>query len=110
MPTAKWLTETQVRLPSSIFIATITGGWAELDTEPTWIHDPDFYSEARHSNGNQYPLDRATKHPDHSRPGHLGRKARGIRARNVLRKVLKLYENEDGKPIVSPELEFYLTK
>ena len=26
MPTAKWLTETQVRLPSSIFIATITGG------------------------------------------------------------------------------------
>ena len=110
MPTAKWLTETQVRLPSSIFIATITGGWAELDTEPAWIHDPDFILKPDILTATSIPWTGQPSIQIIHDPVTLDGKPVEYAPRNVLRKVLKLYENEGWKPIVSPELEFYLTK
>jgi len=96
----------QLRIPETLFGMTITGDFALNDflseTERDVILEPDLSTicmtpwqseptatvicDAMHENGD--PVD--------------------FSPRQVLRRVLKLYENEGWQPIVAPEFEFYL--
>ena len=103
------------RLPQSIFIQTISGGYATEDDEelpidvynPTdidvilrpdyntirtvpWYEDPTAQIICDAVNLNGSPVINSS--------------------RSVLKKILKLYEDLNFTPIVSPELEFYLVK
>ncbi len=111
LPTEKFLSSAAdggLRLPESIFLQTVTGDFVDSeimdDTEPDLILRPDpatlqlvpWYEEptaqvicdAFHRDGSESE----------------------IAPRSVLRKVLRLYADRGWKPIVAPELEFYLCK
>ena len=100
--------EDVLRLPESIFIQTVTGDYPEED-----VIDP---------------IDRDVRlHPDFSSirlvPWYVEPTAQviadcfyhdgppvEISSRHVLRRVLALYAERGWRPVVSPELEFFLTK
>src|SRR5690606_32768164 len=109
LPTRKFisgLTERTLRLPESIFGQTVTGDFIDSpvlsDTEPDIVLDPDprtvrivpwydeptaqIICEANYRDGTHVP----------------------IAPRNVLKRVLALYEEKGWQPVVAPEIEFYL--
>lgn len=99
-----------LRIPSSVFQITVTGEYPEDGSDPISISDPDVVlhpdfdticvapgyrtptafviADACHSDGSPYE----------SSP------------RYVLKRVLELYEKKGWRPVVAPELEFYLTQ
>lgn len=105
MPAFKFNEHARFYLPSSIFLQTITGSWAEFhdgaDLEPDMVLKPDFDTataapwtadwtlqiihDAQDTQGNPVPT----------------------APRNVLKHVLDLYATEGWRPIVAPEMEFY---
>ncbi len=98
-----------LRLPSSVFAVTVTGEYAGRDDDEDTHRDPDMllvpdldtlrvapgmkaptafvFADAHHPNGSPWA----------SSPRH------------VLKAVIALYESLDWRPVVAPELEFYLT-
>ena len=111
----KGLRDDSHRLPQSIFIQTISGGYATEDDEelpidvynPTdidvklrpdfntirtvpWYQDPTAQIICDAVNLNGSPVINSS--------------------RTVLKKILKMYDDENYKTIVSPEVEFYLVK
>jgi glutamine synthetase len=111
LPTEKFLTSAAdggLRLPESIFIQTVTGDFVDSavmdDTEPDLILQPDattmrlvpWYAEPT----GQVVCDAFHRDGDESQ----------IAPRAVLKRVLSLYAEKGWKPVVAPELEFYLCK
>lgn len=111
VPNEKFLTsaaEGGLRLPESIFIQTVTGDFVDSevldDTEPDLILQPDpatlqlvpWYDE---------PTAQVICDAFH-RDGPESE----IAPRTVLKRVLSLYAERGWKPVVAPELEFYLCK
>ncbi len=111
MPADKFLRNEGLRMPEAVFLQTVTGKWipyedlfgvdpAEIDMEllpdPSttcvvpWVEEP-------------------TAQVIHDCVHHDGTPVE-LSPRNVLRRVLKLYEKHGLQPMVAPELEFYLTK
>jgi len=118
LPSSKFirgLKEDSLRLPQSIFIQTISGEFATEDDEelpidvynPTdidvilrpdfstirivpWYHDPTAQIICDAVNLNGSPVINSS--------------------RAVLKKILKMYDDMDFEPIVSPEVEFYLVQ
>lgn len=111
MPTEKFARSPSITMPTSIFSQTISGDYpAEDDTfshDPTdgdLIFDPDYATlavvpwasdptaqlihDARYKDGR--PVDHAP--------------------RQVLKRVIELYERKGMRPVVAPEIEFYLVK
>lgn len=110
MPARKFARGESLYLPTSIFYQTITGGYIDLEgddeqwTESDLILKPDLSTatavpwsadvtlqvihDVQYQDGSAYPL----------------------APRNVLKKVMALYQAHGWKPVVAPELEFYLTK
>ncbi|WP_457807853.1 glutamine synthetase family protein [Kushneria sp. EE4] len=111
MPAGKYLNGGRPRLPDSIFIQSVTGGYpddqalrfwnaAELDmqliADPAaaylvpWAEDPtaQIIHDCYYMNGE--PVEIAPRH--------------------VLKRVLALYEARGWKPVMAPEVEFYLVK
>lgn len=112
LPAAKLLQsvrEGSLRLPSSVFAVTVTGDYADTDDEDEAYQDPDMvlrpdpatlcvapgfktptayvFADAHHTDGS----------PWSSSP------------RQVLKAVLDLYAARGWRPVIAPELEFYLT-
>lgn len=107
MPAAKFAKQTNYFLPNSIFLQTITGEWADSPfdafTEPDMILEPDWSTataapwtaditlqvihDAKDQEGNYVPF----------------------APRNVLRRIVQLYEEQGWRPVVAPEMEFFLT-
>ena len=107
MPAAKFAKQTNYFLPNSIFLQTITGEWADNPfdafTEPDMILEPDWSTataapwtadvtlqvihDAKDQQGNMVPYS----------------------PRNVLRRIVDLYAAQGWKPVVAPEMEFFLT-
>lgn len=109
MPAEKYLRGGPPRLPESIFIQSVTGEYPE-DPEDTltdpaiidiklmadvstirlvpWAHEPtaQIVHDCEYANGKPVP----------------------IAPRQVLRRVLELYGERGWKPVLAPELEFYL--
>ncbi|ABC22053.1 glutamine synthetase family protein [Rhodospirillum rubrum] len=104
------LEDNSLRIPSSVFLVTVTGEYPFADDNNTVVIDPD-----------------ADLRPDFRTlcvaPGYRtptafvvvdAYKSNGIpldlSPRQVLKRVLALYSEQGWKPVVAPEIEFYLTQ
>ncbi len=111
MPAEKFLKLDAVHLPISIFHQTITGDYVGFNENGQALYAesdlkivPDL-STLRPAPWASSP----TAHIIHDALWQNGEFVE-IAPRNVLRRVLDLYEAEGWRPVVAPELEFYLTK
>ncbi|SIS54688.1 glutamine synthetase family protein [Phaeovulum vinaykumarii] len=106
MPASKFARQDSFFLPNSIFLQTITGDWADNPmgafTEPDMSLIPD-YSTATAA---PWTAD-ITLQVIHDVQTPSGTPI-PIAPRNVLKRVVALYEAEGWRPIVAPEMEFFL--
>ncbi len=107
MPAAKFATQTSYFLPNSIFLQTITGEWADNPfdafTEPDMFLVPDFTT----ATAAPWTADVTLQviHDAQDQQGHPV----PFSPRNVLKRIVKLFEAEGLRPVVAPEMEFFLT-
>lgn len=107
-PTYKFLAEKTGRIPETVLVQSVTGDWADnhydivdaSDKDMILVPDPDtlrlvpwadeptaqVINDCYDSDGELHPL----------------------ASRTILRNILKLYEEEGLKPVIAPEVEFYL--
>jgi glutamine synthetase len=106
MPASKFAKQANYFLPNSIFLQTITGEWADNPagafTEPDMILVPDFST----ATAAPWTAD-VTLQVIHDAEDQEGRPV-PTAPRNVLRRVVELYNAEGWQPIVAPEMEFFL--
>jgi glutamine synthetase len=107
MPASKFAKQTSFFLPNSIFLQTITGEWADnpsgLFTEPDMILIPDFST----ATAAPWTAD-VTLQVIHDAQDQAGKPV-PTAPRNVLRRIVELYNAEGWQPVVAPEMEFFLT-
>lgn len=109
MPAYKFKPEEHFFLPVSLFYQTISGEFVEMDIENQWV-EKDVTLVPDMSTATAVPwADDATVQIICDMKLRDGSDL-PIAPRNVLRRILKLYEAEGLTPVVAPELEFYLTK
>lgn len=109
MPLSKFSPGSPVFLPISIFYQTITGQDVEMDIENQWAESdmalvPDMSTAMAVPWAKQPALQIIHDLQD------LEGNPIACAPRNVLKRVIALYAEKGWKPIVAPELEFYLTK
>lgn len=108
MPARKFGRMDQMYLPDSIFYQTITGGYVDIDemenqyTEGDMVLTPDFSSATAAPWTGDITLQVIHNVED------LKGNPMPVVPRNVLKRVLSLYEAEGWTPVVAPEMEFYL--
>ena len=106
MPASKFATQNQFYLPNSIFYQTITGGWAE-DTEAVGYTEPDMVLKPDYATASAAPWTAdwtlQVIHDAFSKEGEPVPFA----PRNVLKRVVALYEAKGWTPVVAPEMEFF---
>lgn len=109
MPARKFFRNQTMYLPSSIFFQTITGDYAEVEIPNIWTESdiilmPDIGTARAVPWASDVTIQVICdlKNQDGT-PFEFA-------PRNVLKKVLDLYEAEGWQPVVAPEMEFYLTK
>lgn len=111
MPTEKFFSGSVMTMPASIFAQTISGSYPEDDER--FQHNPvdgDLYFKPDYSTLTSVPWETDPTaqliHDAYSRDGSPVATA----PRNVLKRILKLYEDKGWQPIVAPEIEFYLVR
>jgi len=106
MPASKFAKQASFFLPNSIFLQTITGDWADNPsgafTEPDMILTPD-YSTASAA---PWTAD-VTLQVIHDVKDQQGKPVEAA-PRNVLKRIVELYNAQGWSPIVAPEMEFFL--
>ncbi|WP_102225022.1 glutamine synthetase family protein [Acidimangrovimonas sediminis] len=106
MPASKFARQESFFLPNSIFLQTITGEWADNPvgdfTEPDMVLVPDMSTAVAAPWTADWTLQ--VIHDAQDQAGNPVPYA----PRNVLKRVLALYEAEGWRPIISPEMEFFL--
>ncbi|HEX4740870.1 MAG TPA: hypothetical protein VH353_06035, partial [Caulobacteraceae bacterium] len=111
MPAQKFFEDTAMALPSSIFMQTISGEYPE-ETED-FHYDPsdgDIQLRPDFATLTLVPWARdPTAQVIHDAVYHDGR-AVEIAPRQVLKRVIALFHEHGWKPVVAPEIEFYLVK
>ncbi|WP_275287123.1 glutamine synthetase family protein [Halomonas elongata] len=111
MPAGKYLNGGRPRLPDSIFIQTVTGGYP--DDEDTQFWNPVERDMELVPDPNAVYLvpwtEDATAQIIHD-CHYLTGEAVELSPRHVLKRVLSLYEARGWKPVVAPEVEFFLVK
>ena len=104
------LRDSTLRIPSSVYLITVTGEYAKSANEAVGVADPDVVLRPDFKTlcvAPGYKTPTAFVFADsYSAAGE----AFDIAPRHVLQRVLALYENIGLKPLVAPELEFYLTQ
>jgi glutamine synthetase len=107
MPASKFAKQSSFFLPNSIFLQTITGEWADNPsgqfTEPDMILIPDFST----ATAAPWTAD-VTLQVIHDAQDQAGNPV-PTAPRNVLRRIVELYNAEGWRPVVAPEMEFFLT-
>lgn len=114
LPASKFIKSTRegsLRIPSSIYIITVTGEYPDDASELIApISDPDVTLVPDPKSIRLVPGYKSTTAfviaDGYRRDG----KPVSISPRQVLRKVLELYQDRGWQPVVAPELEFYLTE
>lgn len=99
-----------LRIPSSIYLLTVTGEYADEADEAISTQDPDVVLRP--------DIDTICVAPGYKTPTafvfadtyNTNGEPYDIAPRYVLRRVMKLYEDAGLRPVVAPELEFYLTQ
>ncbi|MGI9355877.1 MAG: glutamine synthetase, partial [Rhizobiaceae bacterium] len=111
MPSTKFLSAASLALPSSIFMQTISGDYPEeSDTFEYPPHDGDLRLIPDLSTLSRVPWESdPTAQVICDMATHTGKDV-GYTPRNVLRKVVSAYDACGWKPVVAPEIEFYLVK
>lgn len=105
MPGTKFAKQSHFYLPNSIFYQTITGDWAEIDdtnTEPDMVLKPDFSTASAAPWTGDWTLQ--VIHDAFEKDGTPV----AFAPRNVLRRIVELYAAQGWRPVVAPEMEFYL--
>jgi len=109
IPADKFIKEDS-RLPESILVQTVTGDYTDIHDELISPMDTDMTLHPDATTMRLVPwADDPTGqiiHDCHTREGEL----HPLASRNVLKRVLALYEAEGWKPIIAPEVEFYLVQ
>ena len=107
MPSGKFSKTSEMYLPEVIFNQTITGHYAEIE-DPDWVTEPDSVLTPDFETAAAAPWSSDTTiqiiHNVHTRAGEPVPQV----PRNVLKRVLKFYDELGLKPIIAPEMEFYL--
>ncbi|WP_029062194.1 glutamine synthetase family protein [Labrenzia sp. DG1229] len=111
MPVEKFFSGPVMTMPASIFAQTISGDYP--DDDERFQHNPtdgDLYFRADYSTLTSVPWESDPTaqliHDAYTRQGAPVETA----PRNVLKRILKLYEDKGWEPVVAPEIEFYLVK
>jgi len=107
VPAAKFARQTKFYLPESIFFQTIAGGWGGAAgpdgfTEPDMVLTPDMDTATAAPWTGDWTLQ--VIHDAHRTDGTDVPFA----PRNVLKRIVALYEAKGLIPVVAPEMEFYL--
>jgi len=109
MPARKFHPQHETYLPVSIFYQTITGNDVEMEIDNQWA-ESDLVLKADMSTAKAVPWANEPTlqiiHDLYTRDGVPV----SIAPRQVLKHVVDLYAQQGWKPIVAPELEFYLIK
>ncbi|CUH81221.1 Gamma-glutamylputrescine synthetase PuuA [Tritonibacter multivorans] len=107
VPASKFARQTYFHLPDSIFYQTITGDWADAADEDGWIEkDMVLYPDYSTATAAPWTGDWTLQviHDAYDRDGA----PIPFSPRNVLKRVVDLYHAQGWKPVVAPEMEFYL--
>ncbi len=109
MPDTKFARADRMYLPKSIFYQTIDGDYVDMDIKHQWTESdmvltPDFTAAAASPWAQDVTIQVIHDIAD------LDGVPVPFAPRNVLKRVLDLYAAEGWRPIVAPEMEFYLTK
>ena len=107
VPASKFAKQSYFHLPDSIFYQTITGDWGEAAGEDGFIErdmilKPDFSTVSAAPWTGDWTLQvihDAYDRDDNPIP---------FSPRNVLKRVVQLYHDKGWKPVVAPEMEFFL--
>ena len=107
VPASKFARQDYFHLPDSIFYQTITGDWGEAAGEDGFIERdmilrPDFSTASAAPWTGDWTLQ--VIHDAYDRDGE----PIPFSPRNVLKRVVQLYRDKGWKPIVAPEMEFFL--
>ncbi|MEC7668115.1 MAG: glutamine synthetase, partial [Pseudomonadota bacterium] len=108
VPASKFARQDYFHLPDSIFYQTITGDWGEAADANEGFIERDMILKPDMSTATAAPWTGDwTLQVIHDA---YDRKERPIpfAPRNVLKRVVELYNKEGMKPVVAPEMEFYL--
>ena len=111
-PVDKFIDEKGMRMPESVLLQTVTGDYVEDESYDALLDkaDIDFICVPDENAVFKLPWTiEATAQVIHDTYDKMGNPIE-LSPRNVLKKVLKLYEDKGWKPVVAPEMEFYLTR
>tara|TARA_R100000789_G_scaffold80847_6_gene76164 strand:- start:11519 stop:12892 length:1374 start_codon:yes stop_codon:yes gene_type:complete len=107
VPASKFARQEYFHLPDSIFFQTITGDWGEAASEEGFI-ERDMILRPDMSTGTAAPWTGDwTLQVIHDAYDRHGTPV-PFSPRNVLKRVVALYEAQGWKPVVAPEMEFFL--
>lgn len=110
MPLSKFAKFQPVFLPTSLFFLTITGGYPDIENFQAYDTDADLWLRPDLATARSVPWanDRSVQviHDVCDREGRLI----DFAPRSVLHRVLAAYAERGWKPVVAPEIEFYLTR
>jgi glutamine synthetase len=110
VPATKYSHDFGTRLPEGIFVATVTGDYPDNYYDLVAASDSDMYLRPDPDTVRMVPwASDPTAQIIHDCFTHDGQ-PHELAPRNVLRRVLKLYEDMGLQPIVAPELEFFLVQ
>lgn len=111
-PTSKFLNEGGMRLPESVLLQSVTGDYIEDALYDALLDPADIDIFCRPDEQAAFLVPWASEptalviHDSFDKAG----KPADLSPRNVLKHVLALYAERGWKPIVAPEMEFYLTQ
>ncbi|MGI2169095.1 glutamine synthetase family protein [Shewanella sp. MF05960] len=111
-PVAKFIDEKGMRLPESVLLQTVTGDYINDEIFYSLLDDADIDFVCVPDENAVFMLPwtvEATAQVIHDCYDRMGNPIE-LSSRNVLKKVLKLYEDKGWEPVIAPEMEFYLTK
>lgn len=111
MPSSKFLTSSTLALPGSIFMQTISGDYPDDSDNFVYpAHDGDLRLVPDLSTLSAVPWESDPTAQVICDMGDQNGQPIAYTPRNVLRRVLEAYADQGWKPVVAPEIEFYLVK
>ncbi|SPF75799.1 Gamma-glutamylputrescine synthetase PuuA [Aliiroseovarius pelagivivens] len=109
MPAAKFDPATDLALPISLFYQTISGEYVDMDIENQWV-ERDVVLRADMSTACAVPWSEDVTLQVICDMYNRDGSALAIAPRGLLKRIVDLYTAKGWKPVIAPELEFYLTK
>lgn len=111
MPSKKFTSNTSLALPSAVFMTTISGAYPEDGNGFTYPEDDgDLKLEPDLSTLSVVPWESDPTAQVICDLVHQDGRSVDFTPRNVLRRVVAAYEKRGLKPVVAPEIEFYLVR